>query len=344
MAAKAELSAKLALKEKLLGVYAIVDHVDKAGHNKTQNYNYVKSVDVTREVRKALLAARVYAEINFDFQGPSYEIKRAKEPLAPFTAVNVKCSVVFHDLDSEVTLTGSGLGTGADNSDKAVYKAQTGALKYALKNAFLIPDEADPEADETVDDRGGVNNIPEDIPDFAETATRGNVKPNNGKPPEKEQPKPAEKQAEPKADPTPASKPVQAPAAEATTQTSTATVQPSPASLAPAAAEREPGDEPTEAGVKPSEEQLDGYRKRFKELGDELSAKGGLKSSKGLPINIKLKAFLLSITKADNPAQITTAQWNAFFDRVDKARENPDCGVKGITKLVNKANGIEDQK
>jgi hypothetical protein len=42
-------------------------------------------------------------------------------------------------------------GTGTDKGDKAVYKAMTGALKYGLRHAFLIPDESDPEADTSTD-------------------------------------------------------------------------------------------------------------------------------------------------------------------------------------------------
>ena len=63
----------------------------------------------------------------------------------------VKATIVFHDLDFNEKLTASGLGDGADSGDKGIYKAQTGALKNALRNAFLLPDEADPEADEEVD-------------------------------------------------------------------------------------------------------------------------------------------------------------------------------------------------
>jgi hypothetical protein len=43
-------------------------------------------------------------------------------------------------------------GWGQDMGDKAVYKAITGALKYALRGPFLIPDESDPENDS--DSRG----------------------------------------------------------------------------------------------------------------------------------------------------------------------------------------------
>jgi hypothetical protein len=162
----------MTLLEKLHSVYALVSHVEKSGHNKVQNYDYVKSADVTREIRKALTEVRAYAEINFHFVGEPYTIARAKEPNAPFSAVNVRCSITFHDLDNPTfTLTSSGLGTGCDTSDKAAYKAQTGALKYALKNAFLVPDEADPEADESTDEKD--TREPGDEPIHDSRPTRG---------------------------------------------------------------------------------------------------------------------------------------------------------------------------
>jgi hypothetical protein len=45
-------------------------------------------------------------------------------------------------------------GEGADQGDKAPYKAMTGALKYALLQSFLLATGDDPE-DERADARGG---------------------------------------------------------------------------------------------------------------------------------------------------------------------------------------------
>lgn len=150
----------MTLREKLNRLYADIECLEKSKHNKSQNYDYVPAVLVVRTVRKALIDLKVYAEINFTFEGQPYTIARAKEPNAPFSAVNVRCTVKFLDLESLETSTHSGLGSGADLGDKAVYKAQTGALKYALKNACLAPDERDPEADESVDNGGYAPEMP----------------------------------------------------------------------------------------------------------------------------------------------------------------------------------------
>jgi len=69
-----------------------------------------------------------------------------------------------------------------------------------------------------------------------------------------------------------------------------------------------------------------------------------LKASKSLPINRKLLVFLISITKAADAKSISKSQWDNFFARVDAAVANSEVGLLGLTKLVNKANGIEDKK
>lgn len=124
---------------------------------------------------------------------------------------------------------------------------------------------------------------------------------------------------------------------------------PKSAANAPAAAlapppppQREPGDESAYDNL-PSEEGLAVYRAAFKKLGDDLSASGHLKASKGLKLNAKLVTFLLYITKQKDPAAITVGQWDDFFLRADAALTNPEIGLKGIALLVNQANGIEEK-
>jgi hypothetical protein len=161
----------MTLDEKLHKIYDTVDFIDKKGFNTSQKYKFMQSADVVRTIRKQFSELRVYAEINFDFVGEPFTIARAKEPTAPFSAVRARCSLVFRDLDSQEIRTGSGLGLGCDSNDKSAGKAQTNALKYALKNAFLVPDEADPEADESVDEKD--TREPGDEPIHDSRPTRG---------------------------------------------------------------------------------------------------------------------------------------------------------------------------
>ena len=343
----------MTLREKLNKIYETVDFIPKLGYNKSQSYKFMRSADVTIALRKQLLAQRVYAEVNFAFAGPAYTIAREKAPNAPMTAVNVVCTIVFHDLDSTETLTASGVGSGADTGDKAAYKAETGALKYALKNAFLVPDEADAEADERVDG-GESNSIPDDMPDFQE-AKHESAKPSVRKKTEtkkEERPTQAAPTKAPAAE-IPAELPSQQPQ-QTTSATSTnsasvtatpSTTEESPKANASATSTipREPGDEEVDDRL-PNEAELDTYRKAFQKLGDDLSTEGGLKSSPKLPIERKLLVFLLSITKAASPKEITNAAWKAFFARIDAGKDNELVGLKGITVLVNRASGIEPKE
>lgn len=319
---------KLNLRQKLIQVYSEIDHIEKSGRNTKQNYNFVKAADVLRAIRDSFAKLGIYAQTNYELLG-TYDIKTNSG--GNMHTATVKATIVLYDADSDETKAISGLGDGADSGDKGIFKAQTGATKNALRNGTLLPDEADPEADEEVDDR------------TAPTASRTYQEDKHDAP---------RSQATPKQG---TERPTQAPATVHEKGTSPAAhTQETPTlfGVAPAAAQesteiaqaagREPGDE--SETTPPTEAELVTYREKFKKLGDDLSADGQLKASKGLPLNRKLLVFLLSITKAADAKVLTKAQWDNFFGRVKTAMEEPTIGLVGITKLVNKANGLDDKK
>src|SRR2546430_975236 len=140
---------KLNLLQKLASVVAEIDNVDKRGRNTFQNYNYVKAADVAWLVRKALASRNIYLVTDV-VEIRNYLIP-AKE--GHLQAIDLRMEFSFFDGDSPETppIVLHSWGTGTDKGDKAVYKAMTGALKYGLRHAFLIPDESDPEGDSSVD-------------------------------------------------------------------------------------------------------------------------------------------------------------------------------------------------
>lgn len=138
------------LRHKLVEVYKKIDHIEKKGTNTKQGYKFVRSADVLHALRNAFAELGVYAQPNVDLLG-TYDIKTNSG--GSMHTATVKVTIVLHDLESDEKLTVSGLGDGADSGDKGIYKAQTGGIKNALRNAFLVPDEADPEADESVDEQ-----------------------------------------------------------------------------------------------------------------------------------------------------------------------------------------------
>jgi hypothetical protein len=134
---------------KLAEIVKKIDHVEKAGENKFQNYKYVRATDVAWAVRKALSEYNIFLVADC-ITIRNYEIP-AKE--GHMQAVDVTMQFSFFDGDSPETppIVLHSFGTGTDKGDKAVYKAQTGALKYGLRHAFLVPDDSDPEGDASVD-------------------------------------------------------------------------------------------------------------------------------------------------------------------------------------------------
>lgn len=341
---------KLNLRQKLVEIYKELDHVDKAGENTKQHYFFVRAADVMRPVRDVFAKYGIYAEPNVEYLG-FYDIK-TNSGGNMHTAI-VKVTIKLYDTDSDETKTISGLGDGADSGDKGIYKAQTGAIKNALRNGLLIPDEGDPNGGDPEADQNVDNNTsaplrdytdyprPNDVPDFQD-AQRGPVKSNPA-------PRPTVA-VDPKTTATSArvvpgsSQAVQSMATPISSGVFVADA-PSKTETAQAAAP-EHGDayEGPDSDALPTEEQLVTYRAKFKTLGDDLAAKGKLTASRSLPVNRKVHVFLLSITKAPDAKQISKNQWDNFFKRVDTATANPEVGLVGLATLVNKANGIEPKQ
>jgi hypothetical protein len=337
----------LNLRQKLVQVYSMIDHVEKAGRNEKQRYNFVRAADVLRSVRDAFAQLGIYAETNYELLG-TYDIKTNSGGI--MHTATVKATIKLYDCDSSETMTITGLGDGADSGDKGIFKAQTGSTKNALRNACLMPDEADPEADEDVDTRTTGNySHPEstmEMPDYNDF--RGTEALSRPAAPHI-QTSPFREVAEESARPTRAA----TPEAKETGATSAAG---SPATVfksvgVPAGGLREMntperGDayEEPEVAKLPTEAEMEAYRARFTELANQLSSHGKLTASRGLKLNQKLLVFFLQITKADAAKNVTTAQWDNFFERVDTAIKNPEVGLIGLTKLINAANGLETKK
>jgi hypothetical protein len=147
----------MTLIAKLAEVMGEIDHVEKKGTNSAQNYKYVKAADLANIVRQKL-AARKVIMLSDVVDVRTYELTTAKGTV--MAGIDLKVKYTFYDGDSEAQVSFHGYGSGLDTGDKAAYKAHTGALKYALRNAFLVPDEkGDPEADKKVDEE--VNAKPE---------------------------------------------------------------------------------------------------------------------------------------------------------------------------------------
>jgi ERF superfamily len=133
------------LAKKMVAAMKEIDAVEKRGKNEKQGYSYVRAVDVANAVRPVLVAHGIAF---------SYSVLSSDrwEKVNPTTGsvlffVELLVSIKFTDQETGDSNEVQGIGWGMDTGDKAPYKAMTGALKYALRCAFIIPDELDPEND-----------------------------------------------------------------------------------------------------------------------------------------------------------------------------------------------------
>jgi hypothetical protein len=159
------------LRAKLLNIMQVIGGVPKRGTAPVNQggYSYQKAEDIFPKVQKALLDHGVMFLAS--------EVSRTPRPTHQSKAggaifvEDVTMRYSFLDTESDERIDGDGSGVAFDNSDKALNKAKTAALKYFLKQTFLIGEkEDDPEAHDTAGD--GIvfyrNDDPgeEDYPEF----------------------------------------------------------------------------------------------------------------------------------------------------------------------------------
>lgn len=152
------------LAAKMAAAMAEVGRVEKRGRNTAQDYKYARADDVAEQTRGVLAkhGIALFADVLEDGVR-EIVIPPAKEGFTGKTLRVSRVRVAWTFVDSETgeSRTVHTPGEGMDSGDKGIYKAMTGAMKYALMLGFLIPTgDGDPEraseADE-VETNGGSN-------------------------------------------------------------------------------------------------------------------------------------------------------------------------------------------
>lgn len=137
---------KLPLVARLAEVVKAVKNVEKNGRNEHHKYDYVTETDMVEALRDHLASRGIVAVPFVD----KVSTERTEKGLMAHVEMHYK----FTDGPESVSV--RTVGSGYDiPGDKAVYKAMTGALKYALRQLFLIPTGDDPERDEKDNDGRG---------------------------------------------------------------------------------------------------------------------------------------------------------------------------------------------
>jgi hypothetical protein len=134
------------LVKKIVGVIKSVGVVEKTGKNEFHKYNYRKHEDIVAALQPALIENGIIIiaeEKTIIQQQPGYVLMKTK----------------FRVTDGAQFLMIEGIGEGVDMSssgkpgDKAAYKAQTGAAKYALNDLLWMASDMDPEKDHEQEQR-----------------------------------------------------------------------------------------------------------------------------------------------------------------------------------------------
>jgi hypothetical protein len=138
------------LVSKLAEVMGLMAHIEKGGWNSNQKYRFVRESDVAEKASQLLAERNIFIlqsvqEVKME---PLYESRGGMTMF--LTTVKMGFQFVDGDSSSKTDILYF-WGTGADNGDKGIYKAMTGAEKYFLMKTFLISTGDDPEADESTD-------------------------------------------------------------------------------------------------------------------------------------------------------------------------------------------------
>jgi len=129
-------------------------------------YSFVEVGDAADVIRKALADAGVtMIPGNIELIG---ENEHATSSGKMMTTVTVRTTWTLTDAATGETATIQSMGSGADMGDKAIPKAQSNAMKYALLMGFLLSTGDDPERQDTSDrqrPRGLVDDVQRPPPD-----------------------------------------------------------------------------------------------------------------------------------------------------------------------------------
>lgn len=129
------------LMNKLVDITSTIDRIPKNGHNDFHHYDYALESDIKDVVRKEMTERGLQMIPN----ELSRTITQISSKNGSQQLVSLEVEYTIFDAESGESVKMKGYGDGQDSGDKAVYKAKTGALKYALTTLFMIPTGDDPE-------------------------------------------------------------------------------------------------------------------------------------------------------------------------------------------------------
>jgi hypothetical protein len=138
------------LAAKLAEIMNEVESVPKRGRNDFHKYDYATEADIAGAIRGGLARRSIMLLPSVTaWKDETRTSGERNDKSKTITTVDMVFS--FIDGDTKERLDLPWVGRGEDSSDKGIYKALTGALKFFLMKAFLIPTGDDPEHDSKSD-------------------------------------------------------------------------------------------------------------------------------------------------------------------------------------------------
>ena len=127
---------------------AILKVMNQVGYVQKQrtpglNYSYAGEAALIEAIRPAMIEAGITMHVSNIQHVASNEYTTKNG--AVMHSLSIICQVTFTHGASDTSITAQAFGEGADSGDKAAYKAQTGAYKYALRQTFCIETGDDPD-------------------------------------------------------------------------------------------------------------------------------------------------------------------------------------------------------
>lgn len=135
---------KTSIFKKLNDIQKEVKTMEKKGTNTHGKYNYLSDNQIISNFKKLLEKHKV------KFLPTQQELVNVSDsPSGKQKIYTIRQYYMFVDLETGDEFVGSMCGSGSDATDKGIFKATTGAIKYIFIKTFLIPTEDDPENDNT---------------------------------------------------------------------------------------------------------------------------------------------------------------------------------------------------
>ena len=134
----------MAIGEKISAVMEACRYMPKDAVNNFQNYRYTTAAGMFAKINAELVAQCLFTQTKLslvDFRADT----DAKGGIVKHAVVSATVTITDKETGEHVDFIG--LGSGQDNGDKAIMKANTAALKYAYVGGLCIAMSDDPESE-----------------------------------------------------------------------------------------------------------------------------------------------------------------------------------------------------